>query len=996
MPFNGSGTYSLPSGNPVVTNTPISSTVHNATTSDIATALTNCVTRDGQSPPTAPLPMGNQKITGLAKGTVAGDAVRYEQAAKIDESTGANSDIKSLSGLTTPLSVAQGGTGSSTAPTTTGTGSVVLNNSPTLITPVLGTPSSGNLSNCTFPTLNQNTTGSAASATTATSADGLKTASGIVSVSSATAPTTGQVLVATSGTAATWQSLPTGTGTVTSVAMTVPSFLSVTGSPVTSTGTLAVSLSGTALPVANGGTGNTNGTATINANLTGAITSVGNAASLGSFTSANLAAALTDETGTGVAVFANAPTFPAQINLTANSGYNIYASGTADNYLAGRLGVGGGAGSDTSLQILRSLTGATTQWGVYHTGDVQSDVTANMAGFRNLTQTQAASFTLSNYWGFMAAQNTLGAGSAITSQYGFFADNSLTGATNNYGFYGGIASGANRYNLYMVGTADNYLAGNLGVGSINASYKFNLDHSANSNVARFYQSGASLNTDIYIDNVGSASNFLISRRSSGESWFYNSGANPFVFYTNAAERLRIDSSGNVGIGGGAGAGQKLIVGGNLTGAATAYGQWNYLNILSDVTSEAVGFATALGTNASAFTTNISHFKAIQNAIGAGSTVSSQYGFNATSLTGATNNYGFYGAIASGANRYNLYMAGTADNYLAGKLGIGTTNVSSLNLAFPIGQNTLIGQVSSTSHSAGNVGSVQLVINDGGGASGVYVNNTHNGTLSSQDITFLTAEGGVSFATERMKITKSGTVGIGTSSPDANSRLTIGGTPSVSSPNGQLVNATFSSAATGVATGYLAQPSTAAASFTLGTMTGFKAAQGTKGSGSTITLQTGFLADTSLVDGVNNAGFYGNIAAASGRYNFYAGGTAVNAFSGDVNIFGAGKLGYTTGSGGAVTQTGTRTSSVTLNKTNGAITLVSAAGSATYQAFYVFNSTISTNDVVVCSFQQASINNKYAVFTTVDSTGFTVIVSAVSGTTTEAPVINFAVIKAVNA
>jgi hypothetical protein len=48
-----------------------------------------------------------------------------------------------------------------------------------------------------------------------------------------------------------------GGGTVTSVDMTVPTFLSVTGNPVTTSGTLAVSLSGTALPVANGGTGQT-------------------------------------------------------------------------------------------------------------------------------------------------------------------------------------------------------------------------------------------------------------------------------------------------------------------------------------------------------------------------------------------------------------------------------------------------------------------------------------------------------------------------------------------------------------------------------------------------------------------------------------------------------------------------------------------------------------------------------------------------------------------
>jgi hypothetical protein len=38
-------------------------------------------------------------------------------------------------------------------------------NSPTFVTPALGTPASGNLANCTFPTLNQSTTGNAATAT---------------------------------------------------------------------------------------------------------------------------------------------------------------------------------------------------------------------------------------------------------------------------------------------------------------------------------------------------------------------------------------------------------------------------------------------------------------------------------------------------------------------------------------------------------------------------------------------------------------------------------------------------------------------------------------------------------------------------------------------------------------------------------------------------------------------------------------------------------------
>lgn len=48
----------------------------------------------------------------------------------------------------------------------TGSGSLVFATSPTLVTPALGTPSSGNLANCTFPTLNQSTTGNAATATT--------------------------------------------------------------------------------------------------------------------------------------------------------------------------------------------------------------------------------------------------------------------------------------------------------------------------------------------------------------------------------------------------------------------------------------------------------------------------------------------------------------------------------------------------------------------------------------------------------------------------------------------------------------------------------------------------------------------------------------------------------------------------------------------------------------------------------------------------------------
>jgi hypothetical protein len=54
--------------------------------------------------------------------------------------------VNLASGVTGTLAVANGGTGVTTS---TGTGSVVLSTSPSLTTPVLGTPTSGNLSNCT-------------------------------------------------------------------------------------------------------------------------------------------------------------------------------------------------------------------------------------------------------------------------------------------------------------------------------------------------------------------------------------------------------------------------------------------------------------------------------------------------------------------------------------------------------------------------------------------------------------------------------------------------------------------------------------------------------------------------------------------------------------------------------------------------------------------------------------------------------------------------------
>jgi hypothetical protein len=80
MAYNGSGTFLInTAGQPVVSGTVISSTAFNALTADLATGLSTCITKDGQTTPTANIPMGSNKITGLANGTAATDAVNLSQ-----------------------------------------------------------------------------------------------------------------------------------------------------------------------------------------------------------------------------------------------------------------------------------------------------------------------------------------------------------------------------------------------------------------------------------------------------------------------------------------------------------------------------------------------------------------------------------------------------------------------------------------------------------------------------------------------------------------------------------------------------------------------------------------------------------------------------------------------------------------------------------------------------------------------------------------------------
>lgn len=151
----------------------------------------------------------------------------------------------------------------------------------------------------TFPTFNQNTTGSAAKWTTARNLAG-NSVDGSANVAFAN-----KFIV--QGTSDAGLSAAQFMGALTTGII----------KNTTSTGVFSIAVAAD-FPTLNQSTTGNAATVTTNANLTGAITSIGNATSLGSFSSASLSGALTDETGTGVNVFSTSATMTG-LTLAAGS-----------------------------------------------------------------------------------------------------------------------------------------------------------------------------------------------------------------------------------------------------------------------------------------------------------------------------------------------------------------------------------------------------------------------------------------------------------------------------------------------------------------------------------------------------------------------------------------------------------------------------------------------------------------------------------------------------
>lgn len=424
--------------------------------------------------------------------------------------------------------------------------------SPTLTTPVLGTPASGNLANCTFPTLNQNTTGSAATLTTprAIYGNNFDGSAALTQVIASTYGGTGNGFTKFSGptTAERTFTLPDSNATLlySGGALGTPA----SGTVTNLTGTASININGSvgattpntgafsALQITSGSNLTWGGVYGANIPTIAAATNYINFYPSGSTN--GLQASIT---ATGLNSTAIGATTASTGAFTAVS---IKNAGSAATLRIGDAGLGGG--SINSIILDYELNAASRSWRLMNDVNAFGDFVIQQSTTRaGSTYADIASFSSTGLavTGQIDATSTFRAiaGGGGVSQLNFVGN---TGNLNAQIQYDQVASNSGQlfFGTNNAGTFATRLTltkeGNVGIGTASPSYKLDVRVTGTGNVANFQSDGG--------PNIR-----FTGTETSGRTYQIGEGlvtAGSFSIYdtTGSAERLVINSSGNVGIG----------------------------------------------------------------------------------------------------------------------------------------------------------------------------------------------------------------------------------------------------------------------------------------------------------------------------------------------------------------------------------------------------------------------------------------------------------------
>lgn len=203
-------------------------------------------------------------------------------------------------------------------------------------------------------------------------------------------------------------------------------------------------------------------------------------------------------------------------------------------------------------------------------------------------------------------------------------------------------------------------AGTSGVsGGVDSASGIIVETGISDNGSLQFQSYPNTTAGIHFGDSDNKSSGLIS---------YDHSTDALTFSTSGSDHAFIAGDGSFTIGHHGHAASFTIS--RNTNSAAYYGSiCADTEIQSGVTDEYYGYRSDPSTEATSFNlSTLKHFTAQQGTIGAGSSVTDQYGYYAAaSLVGGTNNYGFYSSVPGAAGNWAFYGAGSAESYFGGEI-----------------------------------------------------------------------------------------------------------------------------------------------------------------------------------------------------------------------------------------------------------------------------------------------------------------------------------------